>query len=120
MTNASLYFEVEPAGDLDGRVAGRVGHGDDDVDFQLALPDLGRQEPAQVDPDLVDVGVVEDRVRPGEIDPFEKAGGVVTAGEPAGVDLAALVDEDDLSRLHGFDAAEVHEVQADGLGGEGV
>ena len=74
-------LQVELAGDLDRRVAGRVGDGDDDVDRELAPADLPGQGPAEVDPALVDVGLVDERVGPGEVDPFEEAG---RQGRPGG------------------------------------
>ena len=74
-------FQVELAGDLDGRVAGRIGDRDDDVDLQVLLSDLLGQEPAEVDPAAVDVDLVDERIRPGEIDPFEQAGRMRAAGD---------------------------------------
>ena len=74
----------------------------------------------EVDPALVDVDLVDERVGPGEVDPFEQARRQAALADPLPVEGPRLVDEDDLAGLDVLDLGEVHDVQADRLGGEGV
>ena len=112
-------IQVELAGDFDGRVARRIGNGDDDVDMQASLFDLFGEELAEVDPAAVDVDPVDERVGPGEVDPFEQAGRVGTAGELFGVNGAVLVDEDRLAGGDIPDLVESHDVERDALRADG-
>jgi hypothetical protein len=73
------------------------------------------QEAAQMNPAVIDIDIVDEGVRAGEINPFEKAGSMRTASKFLSMDFSVLVDEDNLASLYIFNVREIHDIEADAL-----
>ncbi|MBA7714088.1 hypothetical protein ES703_123102 [subsurface metagenome] len=78
------------------------------------------QETTQVDPTVVDIDIVEKRIGPGKINPFEKARRMGAIRKLSGVKSALFIDKNSLASLHIFNFSEIHDVQADAFRGDGI
>ncbi len=112
-------FQLEQAGDLDGRRPRGIGDRHDHVDGQAALLDGAGQLAPEVDPRLVDVDLVQVGVGAGEVDVFEDAGLERGGLQLFLVDGAVLVDEDGRAGGDVADIGITQQVEGDALGGEG-
>jgi hypothetical protein len=78
------------------------------------------QDTTQIDPAVVDVDIVDKRIGPGKINPFEKARRMGAIRKLSGVEPALFIDKNSLASLHVFNFREIHDVQAHAFRGDGI
>jgi hypothetical protein len=72
LTRASLYFKLRISGNFYSCIPGRIRYRHDHINLQILLPDFLSQEAAKIDPAIININFIYERVWPGKVDPFKR------------------------------------------------